>query len=155
MTVEDADKFDRNYGFRVEISPGPPADAVHGQWKTIRGGGLRLHESVCSTGQDSITQHTLGICEWEDLVLTGAINSDRKDMLQWYDDMVNKGDAGSVYRSVTVTRLNRDGSDMNATTWNECFLTAYSLTPLDSEEEDVECIETVEICTGYSDDYLG
>ena len=149
-----ADEYERNYGFRIEISPGPPSDAVHGQWKTCRGGGLRVHETEASRGTDKFAEHTAGICEWEDVVLTGAITADRKDMLDWYKNMVDKGDAGSVYRSLSITLLNRDGSDSTSINYSECFLTAYSLTPLDGGEADVECIETVEICVGYSENYF-
>ena len=149
------DQYNKNYGFKVEFSPGPPADATHGGWKTIRGGGIRIHEGQGVTrGTDKHKNMTRGICEWEDLVLTGAITADRKDMLQWYMDMVDTGDEGACYRDVTLTYLLPDGTDGRAINYLECFLTAYSLTPLDGDEEDAECIETVEVCVGYSDNFL-
>ncbi len=50
-------------GMTAELSPGPPTDTVHGQWKSIRGGGLRLHDGVGGKGNS----HTNGISEWDDL----------------------------------------------------------------------------------------
>ena len=151
-----ADEYVRNYGFRVEFKPGPPPDATHGKWKTFRGGGIVLHETAgVTTGEDNTQHHSLGTCEWENITLTGQVTKERKDMLQWYQDMVQKGAEGDCFRDVTLTWLKRDGADDRAVTWNECFLIGYSLTPLDGDEMDVECIETIEICTGYSPDYLG
>lgn len=151
-----ADEYVRNYGFRVEFKPGPAPDQTHGKWKTFRGGGIRLHETAGVTrGTDPHQHHSLGTCEWEDIVLTGQVTKARKDMLQWYQDMVQKGAEGDCFRDVTLTWLKRDGTDDRSVTWNECFLLGYSLTPLDGDEMDVECIETIEICTGYSGDYLG
>lgn len=151
-----ADEYVRNYGFRVEFKPGPPPDKTHGKWLSFRGGGLMLHETAGVTrGTDNTQHHSLGTCEWEDIVLTGHVTPERKDMLQWYTDMVQKGDSGSVYRDVSLTWLKRDGSDDRSVTWNECFLIGYSLTPLDGDEMDQPCIETVEICIGYSPDFLG
>lgn len=153
--AERADEYRRNYGFRVEFSPGPPPDATHGKWKTFRGGGLILHETAGVTrGTDKVKHHSLGTCEWQDIVLTGEVTGERKDMLQWYQDMVEKGAEGDCFRSVTLTWLKRDGGDDKAVTWNECFLSAYSLTPMDGDEDDVPCIETIEICTGYSENFL-
>lgn len=150
-----ADEYRRNYGFKIEIKPGPAVSATHGKWKTCRGGGIRLHESAGVTrGADPIKHHTLGTTEWEDVVLTGAVTAERKDMLQWYTDMVEKGAAGDCFRDVTITWLKRDGSDDKNVNYLECFLTGYSLTPLDGDEEDVECIETVEICVGHSDNFF-
>lgn len=154
MANRRADQYIKNYGFRVEFKPGPPPDATHGKWKTFRGGGLRLHSQAASRGTDKIKQYTLGTCEWENIVLTGQVTAERKDMLQWFQDMVEKGAEGDCFRSVTLTWLNRDGSDGRSVTWNECFLCGYSLTPLDGDADDEECIETVEICVGYSEDFF-
>jgi hypothetical protein len=149
------DQFARNYGFHVEISGGDAATSTNGAWKTFRGGGLRIHESQgCTRGEDKFKNHTRGICEWDDIQLTGALTADRKNMLQWYLDMVNTGDEGACYRDVSLIYLGPNGTETHRVNWLECFLTAYSLTPLDGDEEDVECVETIEICVGYSDNYL-
>jgi hypothetical protein len=132
-------------GARPEIN-----EAVHSY------GGIVLHETAGVTrGEDPHQHHSLGTCEWENITLTGQVTKDRKDMLQWYQDMVQKGSEADCFRDVTLTWLKRDTSDDRAVTWNECFLLGYSLTPLDGDEMDVECIETIEICTGYSPNYLG
>jgi hypothetical protein len=148
------DQYEKNYGFKVEFSPGPPSDQTHGKWKTFRGGGLRLHSQCTSRGTDKFKEYSLGTCEWENVVLTGQVTAERKDMLQWYKDMVEKGDTSDCFRSLTLTWSQRDGSDRRTITWNECFLTGYSLTPLDGDADDQECIETVEVCVGYSENFF-
>lgn len=151
-----ADEYVRNYGFRVEFKPGPPPDKTHGKWKTFRGGGIVLHETAGVTrGTDAHQHHSLGTTEWQDIVLTGHVTKERKDMLQWYQDMVQKGGAKECFRDVTLTWLKRDGTDDRAVTWHECFLTGYSLCELNGDDLDVDAMETVEICVGYSSDYLG
>ena len=151
-----ADEYVRNFGFRVDISGGPSPGNTEAKWKTFRGGGLLLHETAGVTrGTDSVQHHSLGTCEWMDIVLTGQVTKERTDMLEWFTNMKNKGDTKTCFRTVTLTWYKRDGTDDRAVTWNECFLLGYSLTPLDGDELDVECVETVEICTGYSPDYLG
>lgn len=151
-----ADEYIRNYGFNVEVSGFTANTSPEGKWKSFRGGGLRLHESAgVTTGRQNMQQHTLGPSEWEDIVLTGAVTKDRKDALTWYTDMVNDGGEGKCFKDVTLNLLDRDQSAvMRTIVWNHCFLTAYSLSPLDGDEQDVECMETLEICTGYSEDFL-
>lgn len=149
-----ADEYVKNYGFSVEFKPGPAVDATHGKWKTIRGGGLRLHSAPASTGTDKIKQYTLGTTEWENLVLTGQVTAERKDMLQWFTDMVEKGGEADCFRSVTLTWKKRDGADDRTITWNECFLCGYSLSALDGDADEEECIETIEICVGYSENFF-
>jgi hypothetical protein len=149
-----ADQYHRNYAFRVEFSPGPPADAVHGKWKSFKGGGIRFSETKAGTGQDKFKETSLGIGEWQDITLTGEVTPERKDMLQWYKDMVEKGGKEECFRDVALTFIDREGNDISTISWHECFLTSYSLCDLNSEEDDVNCIETIQICTGYSEDYL-
>jgi hypothetical protein len=150
------DGADMNYGFRVDFTPGAAADKTEGKWRTFEGGGLLLHESNGVTrGTDSFTHHTLGTCEWQDIRLTGFVTAARKDMLQWYQDMVQKGGEAECFRDVTLTWLKRDGTDGKEVTWHECFLTSYALTALDGECMNENSIETIEICTGYSSNYLG
>jgi hypothetical protein len=155
MSDYRADQYLRNYSFRVEWSPGPPSDQTHGKWKSIKGGGLRFHEDPGGVGQDKFKETTLACAEWEDLILTGEVTAERKDMLQWYKDMVEKGTTKDCYRTVTLTWMDRAGGDIGAITWNECFMTAYSMCELNREAEDQNAIETIEVCTGYSEDYLG
>jgi hypothetical protein len=154
MADYHADKYIRNYAFRVEFSPGPAPDATHGKWKSFKGGGVRLCEEEVGIGTDKFEETTLAINEWEDITLVGDMTPERKDMLQWYKDMVEKGGEGECFRDVTLTFLDRQGNDLNSISWHECFMTSYSLTDLDASQKSTPLQETVVICTGYSDDYL-
>lgn len=154
MAHRRPDEYEKNYGFTVEFKPGPAADQTHGKWKTFRGGGLRLHSQCASRGTDKIKEYTLGTCEWEDITLTGQVTAERKDMLQWFDDMVEKGGSAECFRSLTLTWKTRDGNPRRTITWNECFLTGYALTPLDGDADEEECIETIIVCPGYSEDFF-
>jgi tail tube protein gp19 len=150
-----ADQYNRNYAFRVEISGGDGPDSNEGAWNSVRGGGLRIHETQGVTaGQDQFKNHSPGISEWQDLVLVGAVTDKRKAMLDWYKNMQEKGGPDDVYKDITITMTNREGSDTWSVNYLHCFLTAYSLCPLDGDEEDVEACETVELCVGYSDNFL-
>lgn len=151
-----ADEYVRNYAFRVDITSGAAPTTTAGKWKTFRGGGILLHETTGVTrGTDSNQHHSLGTSEWQDIVMTGQVTKDRTDMLKWFTDMKTKGDKSVCFRTVTLTWLKRDDTDDRSVTWNECFMIGYSLTELNGDDLDVECIETVELCTGYSPDYLG
>jgi hypothetical protein len=149
------DQYAKNYGFRIEIKPGPPVDATHGGWKSVRGGGVRIHEATgCTTGKDKFKNHTRGIAEWDDLVLRGAVTADRTDMQQWFQDMVDTGDEGACYRDVTVTFLGPNGEDTHSIDYLECFLCGYSMSSLDGDADAEEAEETIEICVGYSSNFL-
>ena len=150
-----ADQYTKAYAFKVEITGGASPDSNEGAWRTIRGGGLRIHEATGVTvGPDQFKHHPRGICEWEPLTLTGAVTKDRKQMLDWYKAMQEKGKEADVYRDVTVTLVGPDGADVYALNYLECWLTSYSLCPLDGDQDDVEAQETVEIVVGYSDNLL-
>lgn len=150
----DQEKYIRNYSFRVEFSPGPPPDQTHGKWKSFSGGGLILHEEAVSIGTDKFDENTLAICEWEDVKLVGDLTAERKDMLQWYSDMCEKGGEAECFRNLTLTFLDRNGQDLNSIMWEECFMTSYSLTDLDTSQTGTPLQETVVICVGHSQDYL-
>lgn len=150
-----ADQYNRNYAFRVEITGGASADSNEGSWNTVRGGGVRITETAGVTrGQDQFKNHSPGIAEWQDLVLVGAVTDKRKSMLEWFKDMQKKGGVGECYKDISITILNRDGGDLWSVNYLHCFLTAYSLCPLNGDEEDNEACETVELCVGYSDNFL-
>jgi len=150
-----ADQYNRNYAFRVEINGGAAPDSSEGSWNSLRGGGVRIHETNgVTTGVDKYKNHSPGIAEWQDLVLVGTVTDKRKDMLDWYMEMVNKGGPDEVYKDVTVTILNRDGGDLWSVNYLHCFLTGYSLCALNGDDDDTEATETIELCVGYSDNFL-
>ena len=71
-----------------------------------------------------------------------------------YKAMQEKGKDSDCYKDVSVTLLDREGNDVYTINFLECFLTSYSLCPLNGEEDDVEAQETVTIKVGYSDNLL-
>ena len=150
-----ADQFTKAYGFKVEFSGCAAPDSTEGGWRSVQGGGLRIHEDDGVTrGVDQFSSQTRGICEWEPLTFVGALTKDRKDMLTWYKNMQQKGKEADCYKDVSITLLGPDGADVYTINYLECFLSAYSLCPLNSLESDVEAQETIEICVGYSDNLL-
>jgi hypothetical protein len=145
------DEYAKATGFQVDIKGGDGAESTDGAWKAVRGGGLRFNENQgCTTGDDKFIQHSLGQREWEDLTLIGPVTKSRKAMLKWYLDTVKGEDHR---RDLSVIILGPDTKETHRYNYLDCFLTAYSLTPLDGES-DQECEETIEICLGRSDNYL-
>jgi phage tail-like protein len=145
------DQFSKAIGFQVEITGAAGAGETDGSWKAVRGGGIRFAEnSGVTMGQDKYAQNSLGMREWEDVTIIGPVTKSRKDMLTWYLDTV-KGD--DWRRNISIIVLNYDGSELYRYNYMDCFLTAYSLTPLDAESE-VECEETIEMCVGYCENYF-
>jgi hypothetical protein len=150
-----ADQYTKSYGFKVEITGGAAPDSNEGGWRSIEGGGIMIHETGgCTVGTDQFKNHTRGICEWQPLRLVGSVTKDRKQMLDWYKNMQQKGKEADCYRDVSVTLIGPDGGDIYTLNYLECWLTSYSLCPLDAEADDQEAYETVEIVVGYSDNYL-
>lgn len=58
-----------------------------------------------------------------------------------------------VRKNVSVIILKSDGTETHRYDYVDCFLTAYSLTPLDADS-DSECEETIEICVSHSSNFL-
>jgi hypothetical protein len=146
------DEYSKATGFSVDIKPGDPADKTDGAWKAVRGGGIRFVENQgVTTGTEQFVQHSLGQREWEDITLIGPLTSSRKAMMTWYADTV----AGKDWRrDVSIIVHGTDSKETHRYEYLHCFLTAYSLTPLDGESEQ-ECEETIEICPATSKNYLG
>ena len=150
----EADQYTKSYGFKVDVD-GLSPDSHEGAWRSIRGGGVRIDEvGGCTTGLHQFKNHTAGIASWEPLTLVGAVTKDRKQMLEWYKAMQQKGKEADCYKDVSVTLIDREGNDVYTLNWLECYLMSYSLCPLNGEEDDVEAQETVEIQVGYSDNLL-
>jgi hypothetical protein len=131
--------------FEVQIVDPTGTAQTGGGWRSIRGGGLRIHESA-SAPPGAPQEH-----DWENLTLTGAMTADRKDMLQWYTDMVETGQ--DARRMVTFRTIERGGTGRTID-YLDCFLTGYTLGSLDPDTRD-EPTETIEICVGHSDSFLG
>lgn len=146
------DEYSKASGFSVDIKPGDPAAQTDGSWKAVRGGGLRFVENQgVTTGNDKFIQHSLGQREWEDITLIGPVTKSRKAMMTWYMDTV---DGKDWRRDLSIIIHGTDTQETHRYEYLNCFLTAYSLTPLDGESES-ECEETVEICPATSKNYLG
>jgi len=149
--AERQDQYNKATGFQVQITGAAAEGSTDGSWKALRGGGLRFVENPgTTTGSDKYLQHSLGQKEWEDITLIGPVTSSRKDMLNWYKDTV----AGKDWRrNISIIILGPDGQETHRYNYVDCFLSGYTLTPLDAESEQ-ECEETVTICVGHSDNYL-
>jgi hypothetical protein len=95
-------------GFRVRIlnpdgSPlTPGVDNADDAWEVWRGGGEQVIKE-CKPGKDTFKPDTRG----GDLVLRGPMTSGRKDMLQWYQDMVSG--SKEYRRMLTITELSDEG----------------------------------------------
>jgi len=149
--AERQDQFAKASGFQVQITGAASEGGTDGSWKVCRGGGIRFNENQGTTrGDDKFAQHSLGHKEWEDITLIGPVTKSRKDMLNWYKDTV----AGKDHRrNVSIIILGPDTKETHRYNYLDCFLCGYKLTPLDADSEQ-ECEEEVNICVGYSDNYL-
>jgi hypothetical protein len=148
------DQYVKTYGFKVDIEGASP-DSTEGGWRSVEGGGIMFEECAGVTvGTDQFKNHSQGIAQWQPLRLVGTVTKDRKQMLEWYKKMQQSGKQADCYKSVSITLLARDGTDAYSLNFLQCFLTSYSLCPLDGDAEDQEAYETVEIHVGYSDNFL-
>ncbi len=68
-----ADNYARDFGFRVDITPGPPSDAI-ANWASISGGGFAIEAQEVTTGVDTRTD-THGLILIQELLLTGDLNA--------------------------------------------------------------------------------
>lgn len=151
-----ADQVSRAYGFKVEISGMASMDSNEGGWRSVSGGGLRIHEDNGSAtfGQDQYKSTTRGMCEWEPITLVGAVTKDRKDCITWFKDMVQTGDEAACYKDLSITLVGPDGQDLYTINYLECFLMSYTLGELNSTGDGEPLYETIEVCVGHSDNLL-
>jgi len=148
--AERQDQFVKASGFQVNIQ-GAASDGPDGTWKVCRGGGIRFDENQgTTTGNDHFKQHSHGLREWENITLVGPVTKTRKDMLKWYQNTVKGEDHR---RNISIILLGQDGQEIYRYDYNDCFLLHYRLTELDAESDNV-CEEEVQICPGYSPNYL-
>lgn len=149
-----SDQYTKSYGFKIDID-GLSPDSNEGAWRSVNHDGIRFEEvGGVTVGPDQFKNTTAGIADWGNLTLVGAVTKERKQMLEWYKAMQEKGKDADCYKDVSVTLLDRSGGDAYTLNFLECFLTSYSLCPLNGEEDDVEAQETVTIKVGYSDNLL-
>jgi len=145
-----ADQYVIASGFKLDITGGPDPQGPDGSWKMINGGSLIFDVvSGASTGQDQFMQGSLGQKQWQNLTVTGPVTGSRKDMLTWVADMT-AGKSDKLRRNVTVTMINKDGTDGIGYNFLNCFLESYELTSLSGDNAN-ECYETISINVGRSD----
>jgi hypothetical protein len=82
------------------------------------------------------------------------ISSARTDIDDWLNTMINQSDPAASYREVALSLLDRDGTILNTIDYQECFLTSYSVTPLNAGQQNEPVRETITINVGYSDNFL-
>jgi hypothetical protein len=69
-----ADQYARNYGFKVDITPGPPSDLTN-SWNSVTGGGFVMESTaLAAAGTDTQTVAPPRIIVQE-LLLTGPLNA--------------------------------------------------------------------------------
>ena len=73
-----------------EVDATGPAIRVTRAWETCTGGSLNIEIGDSSTGSDART-NSPGHKTVGEITLRGPITASRKDMLTWYQDMVDKG----------------------------------------------------------------
>jgi len=150
--AELPDQFSTAIGFQVEITGAAGPATTDGAWKAVRGGGLRFNEGDGVTvGGNQFKDASHGLREWDDVTLIGPVTKTRKDMMKWYLDTVKGEDHR---RNLSIIILGRDGQETHRYNYLDCFLTGYSMTPLDSDDDASLCEETVTICVARSDNYL-
>src|SRR5476651_1625655 len=137
-----ADQYVIASGFKLDITGGADPQGPDGSWKTVNGGSLQFDVVAgASTGGDQFMQGSLGQKQWQNLNITGPVTSSRKDMLTWVADMT-AGKADKLRRNVTITVVQKDGSDGIAYNYLNCFLESYQLTSLSGDDAS-ECFEAI------------
>jgi hypothetical protein len=151
------DQYNRIHGFRVEITGGEPAEGNEGSWLSVSHSGLRfeVETGAVTIGPDQFQNSALGRTNWGEITLCGNLTNKRAAVKNIYMDMLQKGDAGTVYRTITITMIGHNGQDVHAVTFNDCFLTSFTMSSLNSTEENVPCLEYSTWQVGFSQDYLG
>lgn len=151
------DQFNRIRGFKIEISGGDPLEGNEGSWLSVSHSGVKfeVENGQVTTGPDQFQNSTLGRTNWGEITLCGNLTPKRNAVKMIYMDMLQKGDAGVVYRTITITTRAPDGSDIHTVAFNDCFLTSFTMSALNSAEENVPCLEYSTWQVGYSQNYLG
>ena len=154
------DQFNRAHGFSVEIggsSGGDDMSGNDGAWKSVSHSGIQfeVEKNAVTIGPDQYGMSTLGRTNWGTIELVGELTNTRKAVKEIYKNMLQKGAADDVYVTITVIWKKPDGSDGHQVAFEECFLTSYTMSALNSSEENVPCLEYSTWQVGYSLDFLG
>lgn len=151
------DQYNRIHGFAIEISGGDPLEGNEGSWLSVSHSGIQFEVETGSTtiGTDQFQNSALGRTNWGEITLSGNLTNARNAVKDIYMKMLQTGDADSVYRTITITLKGPNGEDTHAVNFNECFLTSFTMSALNSQEENVPCLEYSTWQVGYSEDYLG
>jgi len=150
-----ADQFARAHGFSVEITGGEPMEGNEGSWLSVSHSGLRFELEDATIGPDKHQSKAIGRKHWGTVSLSGHLTKSRNAVKQIYNDMLQKGDQGAVYRTITVNWNGPNGESIHKVDFSECFLIDWSISELDSNQENVPCIEYSTWQVGFSLDYLG
>ncbi|MCB1185762.1 type VI secretion system tube protein Hcp [bacterium] len=87
--------------FAVEISGAGEGTDVDSAWETCSGGALNIEVSDSSTGSDQFHTTTPGHKSVQ-MTISSAQNGGRKQMLEWYKEMVGKGSSsGELFVRLT------------------------------------------------------
>ncbi len=127
------DQYRQIYGFKVEIS------GIQSTWTSMTGGEMTIERSSSTTGQFKESTSTTGLATIGEVMLIGPF-ADRPDVIQWITDTIEGSE--NLYRDVTITEVDRDGTDMRSFNYFEAFPTSFSSTPLDKNgnQEVADCL---------------
>lgn len=138
-----------NNQVRIDLNIG--SDSHEGGWKTINGGGVRIHEGVrgrvLGTGSqdcviimdsdgsvDTSTGATCTSLSVDTLTVGGDALSGRKALFQWIQANARRGARGIAprYKNVAIKEILKDGADGKSTyfLYEDGFLTRYKFPKL-------------------------
>lgn len=123
---QHADELSRVYGFRVEIEGLEPMPV-----RVVEGLKIEVVVEEVETPGDPVLR------KMPTRFRTGEITLKRGVVDDWsffdWINLVRVSDTSEIHRDVSVTVLDRQGSDVQTFEYHECFLSSYELVPLDSK----------------------
>jgi phage tail-like protein len=120
-----ADEVSKAYGFRVEISGLEPM-AV----RAVDGIALNLKVEELEVPGETIVRKLPGRLKYDNITLKRGLVSE-SPFFEWLDD-VRLGRGAPARRDISITILDRQGSDVRTLDYQQCFLSGYELAPLDT-----------------------
>lgn len=122
---QQADEYSKAYGFKVEISGLEPMVV-----RAVEGIAVRVEVEELAVPGEPIVRKLPGRVKYDNITLKRGVVSE-SPFFDWLDD-VRLGRGAPARRDVTITLLDRQGSDVRTIHYEECFLSGYELAPFDT-----------------------
>lgn len=148
------DSYGRAHGFSVEITGGEALEGNEGSWLSVSHSGLTFEIEDVTVGSEQYQTKAIGRKKWGSISLSGHLTKSRNAVKDIYKDMLEKGGESEVYRTITVNWIGPNGDVIHKVDFNECFLIDWSISELDSNQENVPCIEYSTWQVGFSMNFL-